>query len=100
MSNFEEQKRGLWEAALSKVRHDLDQMPEKDRPQLKEIADKHFPLLVSEILEAKEKFKASTDLPTAGHFSGRYAVLNRKLFRNVSLAILGVDIKDQPPNPR
>lgn len=96
MSNFEEQKRGLWEAALSKVRHDLDQMPEKDRPQLKEIAEREFPEMVQEIKECKEKFQQSTDLPSAGHFSGRYAVLNRRLFRDVSLFLLGVDIKKRP----
>lgn len=97
MSNFETMKQDLWKAAELKVRHDLAQMPDKDRPLLKEIAEKEFPEMIEEIKQCKVKFWESTDLPTAGHFSGRYAVLNRRLFRDVSLFILGVDVKKRNP---
>lgn len=96
MSNIEQMKRDLWAAAITKVKQDLAAMPDKDRPLVKEIAEKEFPNMVQEIKQCKEKFDQSTDLPTAGHFSGRYAVLNRRLFRDVSLFLLGVKVKKEP----
>lgn len=88
-------KRGLWKAAMTKVRESIDAMPEPHKPQLKQIAEEHFPELVKEIGEVRDSFDKSKTIPEAGHFSGRYAVLYRELCKRVSLFLLGVNKKPQ-----
>ena len=80
----------LWFKAEQKVKLDLEAMPERHRAHLSEIALSWFPELVSEIKLVRERFKVAEELCEAGRLSERFVVLNRKLFRDVSLFLLGV----------
>lgn len=89
-SQFIESKKELWTSAEKWVRFHLDAMPEQHRARLKEIAEAQFSSDVEQIKEMKEKFKESQDLPSSRYASERYVVLNKELFRKVSLFLLGV----------
>jgi len=89
----------LWFKAQQKVKSDLEVMPDSHRERLSEVALSYFPELVAEIKECREKFTAAQELCDAGRYSERFVVLNRQLFRDVSLFLLGVapNKKKTPP---
>lgn len=91
-----ERKQILWLDAETKVKQDLDAMPDQHRAHLSEIALSWFPEVVSEIKLTREKFSLSKELCEAGRLSERFVVLNRRLFRDVSLFLLGVAPKKDP----
>lgn len=85
-----ERKQILWLEAETKVKQDLDAMPLNHRAHLSEIALSWFPESVAEIKLVRERFNVTKELCEAGRLSERFVVLNRKLFRDVSLFLLGV----------
>lgn len=89
-SQFIESKKELWTSAEKWVRFHLDAMPEQHRARLKEIAESEFAETVLAIKEMREKFRLSEDIPSSRYASERYVVLNKELFRKVSLFLLGV----------
>ncbi len=101
-SQFNESKKELWTSAEKWVRFHLDAMPEQHRARLKEIAEAEFAETVLAIKEMKEKFRVSEDIPSSRYASERYVVLNKELFRKVSLFLLGVkkgnpvDLQEEP----
>ena len=101
-SQFNESKKELWTSAEKWVRFHLDAMPEQHRARLKEITEAEFAETVLAIKEMKEKFRVSEDIPSSRYASERYVVLNKELFRKVSLFLLGVkkgnpvDLQEEP----
>ena len=85
-----ERKAELWSTAEQQVREALDAMPEPHRAHLSEIAQSWFTEDIAEIKLMRQRFNLADDFAEAGQYSSRFVYLNRKLFRDVSLFLLGV----------
>jgi|LakMenE18May11ns_1017448.scaffolds.fasta_scaffold9790032_3 hypothetical protein len=85
----------LWTATRAEIKKLYDAMPDSHKSQAKEIAASKFPDLMAEIEAAKARFDLETEFQQQAYWSRRYIALHKTLFRNISLTILGVQVKAQ-----
>jgi len=72
------------------VKAALEQMPESHRSRLREIAEAEFLELVSEIRSLRERYAVEDEQRDYGPLARQFVTANLKLFRAVSLFLLGV----------
>lgn len=87
---FETGKDRLWRVALKSVKEALEAVPAQHRTKLRQTAEVHFPELVSEIVQAREQYANLDDPSEYSAIARQFVSLNLKLFRSVSLFLLGV----------
>lgn len=83
-------KSRLWLESELAVKAALEQMPEPHRLRLREVAEAEFLELVSEIRSLRERYVAEDEQRDYGPLARQFVTTNLKLFRAVSLFLLGV----------